>query len=237
MIIRSFTKNIPLFSPLVLYIYHKVKNRHLVRFPYSARLSSQCEFEGLNKVDSHASFYGRMGLGSYIGRDTCLNADIGRFSSIGPYVKVINATHPFKTPFATTCPLFYSLDKGKNPERTTFARRQMVEEFRYYDSDREIDVKIGNDCWIGEGVVMIGGVEVHDGAVVLAHAVVTKDVPPYAIVGGIPAKVVGYRYDEDTISFLMRIKWWNRDKTWLRDNWELLCDIEKMKSYFLEQDE
>ena len=50
--------------------------------------------------------------------------------------------------------------------------------------------KIGNDCWFGSDVTLIGGVEVHDGAVVLAHAVVTKDVPPYAIVGGVPAKVI-----------------------------------------------
>ena len=75
----------------------------------------------------------------------------------------------------------------------------------------------------------------HDGAVVLAHAVVTKDVPPYAIVGGVPAKVIGYRYDEDTIDFLLKVKWWNKDKKWFKEHWELLCDIDKMKTYFNEK--
>lgn len=180
-------------------------------------------------VAERSSYYGKMGYGSYIGSNTHLNADIGRFSSVGPNVKVVNATHPMKAPFATTCPLFFSFDTSKNPQHETFAKQQMVEEFRYYDRERQIDIRIGNDCWIGEGVTFIGGVEVHDGGVVLAGAYVTKDVPPYAIVGGVPAKVIGYRYDEDTIAWLQERQWWNRNTQWLRDNWRLLCDIDKMK--------
>ena len=74
----------------------------------------------------------------------------------------------------------------------------------FVDNDNKWIVNIGHDCWIGEHVFMVGGVTVNNGAVVLAHAVVTKDVPPYAIVGGIPAKVIGYRYDEETIAFLLK---------------------------------
>lgn len=217
---------------ILLYIYQKCKNRRLVKFSHSSYISHRSVFEGMNMVGDQAAYHGKMGLGSYIGEKTCLNADIGRFSSIGPNVKVVNATHPMKEPFVTTSPLFFSLDKTKTPLGKTFAQRQMVEEFLYYDKEREIDIKIGNDCWIGEGVTFIGGVEVHDGGVVLAGAYVVKDVPAYAIVGGVPAKVVGYRYDNETIALLLNAKWWDNNDEWFQNNWELLCDMEKFKRMY-----
>ena len=69
--------------------------------------------------------------------------------------------------------------------------------------------KIGNDVWIGEFVTIVGGVNIGDGAVIATKSVVTKDVPPYAIVGGIPAKVIKYRFDEETIGALLQSKWWD----------------------------
>lgn len=181
-------------------------------------------------VGARTSFFGTLGYGSYIGNDGLVSAEVGRFTSIGPRCVYINATHAYKPPFATTCPLFFSL-VGQNPQRRTFARHQVAEEFRYYDKARGLVNKIGNDCWIGSNVTLIGGVEIHDGAVVLAHAVVTKDVPPYAIVGGVPAKVIGYRYDEATIQLLQASQWWVRDKEWLAENWELFCDIDALKTH------
>ncbi len=209
----------------------------MVKFSYGVSISTRCHFEGMNMVGDNSSFYGNMGLGSYIGQNVHLNADIGRFTSIGPGVSCINATHPFKEPFVTTSPLFFSLDILKTPKSETFAKKQMVEEFRYYDKEREIDVNIGNDCWIGADVTFIGGVNIGDGAVVLAKAVVTKDVPPYAIVGGVPACIVGYRYDDETIKMLQDIKWWNNDYEWFKHNSELLCDMEKFKKYFCRSQE
>ena len=91
---------------------------------------------------------------------------------------------------------------------------------------------IGNDVWIGEGAFLAGGITVGDGAMILARAVVVQDVPPYAIVGGVPAKIISFRYDEDTINCLLGIQWWNLEPTWLKENWKLHCDIDKMKSYF-----
>ena len=84
-------------------------------------------------------------------------------------------------------------------------------------------------------VNLIGGVEIGDGAVVLSRAVVTKNVPPYAIVGGIPAKIIGYRYDEDTIRMLLRIKWWNNTEDWFKNNWSLLNDMDSFKKYFADK--
>lgn len=78
-------------------------------------------------------------------------------------------------------------------------------------------VRIGNDVWIGHRAVVMNGVSVGDGAVIGTNAVVTKDVPPYAIVGGVPAKVIRYRFDEATIARLLALKWWDLPIDWLRD--------------------
>ena len=79
------------------------------------------------------------------------------------------------------------------------------------------------------GVKMVSGVRIGDGAVVLAGSVVTKDIPPYAIVGGIPAKVIKYRYSEEDVAYLLNVCWWNKDVEWLRENTLLFLDIEKLK--------
>ncbi|CAM5455544.1 serine O-acetyltransferase [Thauera mechernichensis] len=67
---------------------------------------------------------------------------------------------------------------------------------------------IGNDLWIGFGATIVGGVKIGDGAVIGAHAVVTKDVPPYAIVGGNPARLIRMRFDDATVTRLLELKWW-----------------------------
>lgn len=216
---------------ILLYVYHKFKNRKLVKFWWSSDFSYRCRFEGMSMIGPNTNFFGSLGYGSFVGSGSFLSAEIGRFTSIGPDCKYINATHAYKEPFATTCPLFFSTH-AQTPNGKGFSNRQMIDEFRYYDKERELVNKIGNDCWLGSGVTLIGGVEIHDGAVVLANAIVTKDVPPYAIVGGVPAKIVGYRYDEETIKFLQRIKWWNNSEGWFKANSNLLCDIEGLRKHY-----
>lgn len=225
-------KKIHFLYKLLLYLWQKKHNGDKVKFWYSTHISYRCRFEGLNMVAQHSSFYGTMGYGSYIGHECNVSADIGRFTSIGPRCTFINGLHAYKSPFVTTSPLFFSLSHGRNPQMKTFAKAQMLDEFRYYDKERKLVNKIGNDCWIGLEVTLIGGVEIADGAVVLAHAVVTKNVPPYAIVGGVPARVVGYRYDKETIDFLLHVKWWNNTPEWFEKNWKLLTDIDKLKEYY-----
>ena len=183
-------------------------------------------------IGRNAFFFGTLGYGTELGDKCFLSADIGRFSSIGTNCRYINATHPMKAPFVTTNSLFYSTCGKKSPTGKTFATKQIFDEFRFYDKEREIVNKIGSDVWIGIDVILIGGIEIGDGAVVLTKAVVTKDVPPYAIVGGVPAKIIGYRYDKDTIDFLLRTKWWNNNEEWFKENWELMNDIEKLKNYY-----
>lgn len=230
--LSKMLKNTPFLSKLLLYLWQKKHNGDKVKFWYSTHLSYRCKFEGMNMVAQNSSYFGSMGYGSYVGHECNVSADIGRFTSVGPHCTFINGQHAYKAPFVSTSPLFFSLSNNRNPQNKTFAKRQMLDEFIYYDKEKQLVNKIGNDCWIGFGVTLIGGVEIHDGAVVLAHAVVTKDVPPYAIVGGIPAKVISYRYDERTISFLQNIQWWNNEVEWFEKNWESLNDINELKRLY-----
>ncbi|MDE7160823.1 MAG: CatB-related O-acetyltransferase [Muribaculaceae bacterium] len=167
-----------------------------------------------------------MGYGSYMGPYCRLTADIGRFTSIGPGVITSPFLHPYKAPYATTSPMFFSTRRQNG---YTFAKRQTFGETNYADPARSIAIRIGNDCWIGEQAFIVGGVSIGDGAMVMARAVVTKDVPPYAIVGGVPARVVGYRFDPGTIEWLERTAWWNRPLQWLAQNWEAFNDIDTLK--------
>src|SRR5690606_29947135 len=93
-------------------------------------------------------------------------------------------------------------------------------------------VKIGNDVWIGEDAIIMGGVKIGDGAIIAARAVVTKDVPPYSIYGGVPAKLIKYRFDNYIIKKLLAIKWWDLEESWIRENYYLFHDAEKFISNF-----
>ena len=207
----------------------RLKWRGKLQLEQGCDIALQAQFEGMNKIYSHSSFGGILGYGSYIGHHSSLTAKIGRFCSISNHVICNAGIHPFQAPFATTSPCFFSLRKQNG---ATFATQQMLNEIKTTDNEGAFDCEIGNDVWICEGVFINGGIHIADGAVVLAHAVVTKDVPPYAIVGGVPAKIIGYRYDEATIKWLLNVQWWNNPIAWFRAHWSLLCDIDKLKAYY-----
>lgn len=216
----------------LMYVYNKCYRRHLVKFWYTSYFSHNTIVEGMNKISPHTSFYGKLGYGSIIGSRCLISAEVGRFTSIGDNFVYTNATHPIHAPYVTTSAYFFSLNYNNTPTGKIFAQEQCFEDFRYYDQERKLVNKIGSDVWIGHNVNILGGVEIGDGAVVLGHAVVTKDVPPYSVVGGVPARVIGYRYDEETIEFLLRIKWWNNTEEWFKKNWRLMNDIAALKEYY-----
>ncbi|WP_289157773.1 CatB-related O-acetyltransferase [uncultured Muribaculum sp.] len=217
---------------IIKYAILKWKWRGKVRFSWSSRIDFHSEFEGMNQIHPHTDFSGYMGYGSYVASHSSLYGKIGKFCSIASYVRCNNGRHPYTYPYVTTAPCFFSSTMFKHQNGWTFATKQKYAEFTYANDAEKYAVEIGNDCWIGEGAFLVGGIKIGDGAVVLAHAVVTKDVPPYAIVGGVPAKILKYRYTTDDIDFLLKIKWWNNPVHWFADNWEKLNDINQLKEEY-----
>ena len=193
---------------------------------FSVNIGADSEFEGMNRIHPNASFSGVLGFGSYIGGNAQIIGKVGKFTSIAPGVTINPGIHPLTLPYLTTSPAFFSTRKQNGG---TFVDKQYFEELRYADTEKKYAVIIGNDCWIGQNAFIVGGVTIADGAVVLAGAVVTKDVAPYAILGGVPAKVLGYRFDNDDINFLLNFKWWEKDVSWLKENHHLLRDIDRLK--------
>lgn len=104
---------------------------------------------------------------------------------------------------------------GANHRRgmlTTYPRSLINKTISQKETNEQGDVSIGSDVWIGYGATIIGPAVIGDGAIIGASALVLGDVPPYAVVGGVPAKVLKYRFDEDTIKKLLQLKWWNKSE-------------------------
>ena len=161
----------------------------------------------------------RIGRYTYIGHDSRFGrCNVGRFCSVAPYVLCGLGRHPLES-FVATSPTFY-----RNPAPCI----TLVEESRFLDE--YVPIHIGNDVWIGTRAIITDGVEIGDGAAIAAGAVVTKDVPPYAIVGGVPAKIIRYRFSKDTIDKLLAMAWWDRDIEWLKSHIDCFSDIEKFVS-------
>lgn len=142
--------------------------------------------------------------------------------SIGAFT-YINGGHIYEAIIGNYCSIGYGVTIGPGEHYlnrlSTFPISSRV--FGRY-TDTEFKVKgvtnVGNDVWIGNNVVILQGVTVGDGAVIAAGSVVTKDIPPYAVVGGIPARVIKYRFEEKMIDALLDLKWWNNDLSWIEQN-------------------
>jgi acetyltransferase-like isoleucine patch superfamily enzyme len=121
---------------------------------------------------------------------------VGKFCSIGPNLICGRGVHP--TTGISTSPMFYSTRKQNG---MTLSVEDKIEERK--------NISIGNDVFIGMNVSILDGVTIGDGAVIGAGAVVSKDIPPYAIAVGSPIKIIKYRFDEESIDKLLKIKWWD----------------------------
>jgi len=132
---------------------------------------------------------------------------IGKFCSIACGTKFMftSGNHTLNSLSTYTFPIFFEeWELDKSNIRSAW--------------DNKGDINIGNDVWIGYEAVIMSGVTIGDGAIIGTRAVVTKDVPPYTIVGGIPAKPIKKRFSEDVINRLLQIKWWNWPDNKIKEN-------------------
>lgn len=130
---------------------------------------------------------------------------IGKFCSIACGAKFLfnSANHTLRSLSTYPFPIFY--------EEWGLEGKDIRQAW-----DNKGDIVIGNDVWIGYQAVILAGVTVGDGAIIGSRAVVTRDVPPYTIVGGVPAKPIRKRFDEDTIARLQALRWWDWDQETIR---------------------
>lgn len=177
-------------------------------------------FEGANTIGNNSLFSGEIGFASYIGKNASIEAKIGRFCSISNSVETILGTHPTND-FVSTHPAFFSVKKQSG---CTFVKESCFNEDVF--AFARFPVVIGNDVWIGQGAKILNGVTIGDGAIVAAGAVVVKDVEPYTIVGGVPAKPIKKRFSDECISVLLKYKWWNKPISWLEENSNRMKDID-----------
>lgn len=198
----------------------KIKYRKVCTIEKNAIVYCDCCFEGKNKISPEAYVMSvDMGFASYIGKSSVIShALIGRFCSIGEQVRLVRARHPIDG-FASTHPAFYSTK--------TLASLVGNDKYDEYTQNKDgISLIVGNDVWIGNNVLIKAGVCIGDGAVIAMGAVVTKDIPDYSIVGGVPARVLKYRFTEEQREKLKKKKWWNKEINWIEKNADLFENIE-----------
>lgn len=200
----------------------KLKKARNVQVFHNTQFNKKTQFEHNIKIGPNTAIGGAIiGCNSYVGANSVFtDCKIGRFTSISVNVKVIPDSHP-STGFVSTCPSFFST-RGQNLQ--SFVKKNKYEEFLKVDG---YDVVVGNDVWIGCNVLIKGGIRIGDGAIVAMGSIVTKDVPPYAIVGGVPAKVIKYRFTPEQIDYLMHLKWWDKTEEWIKNHAEDFDDIDK----------
>lgn len=182
---------------------------------YKGVLVNNTTFKGFNVlfndvVVSSCSF----GVHSYVQKkSTVFNAEIGRFCSIASNVSIAPGMH--KSDGVSTHPAFFLKN---TPLMKVFSKEDMFA--------TSAKVIIGHDVWIGERAIIMDGVTIGIGAIIAAGAVVTKNVESYSIVGGIPAKHIKYRFDEQTRNFLQESQWWDYPNEWFEENAEIMLDVE-----------
>ena len=189
-------------SEYLRYLWNRLQNRRrFTNFDQAYMALVRRTVCGPNfRVDRYSSIDdSSIGAYSYVSHHTeIFRARIGKFCSIGPGCRIGLGTHP--TDHISTSPVFFST---REQTGISFVSKDLFEESQ--------EITIGNDVWVGANSVILDGVEIGTGAIIAAGAVVTRDVDPYAIVGGVPATRRRMRFSEAQIQHLLRSQWWDWD--------------------------
>ena len=187
------------------YIFNIQKQNHVSFFFFFFYV----DFEGQNTIRSGSCLTNSsLGWGSYVANDSYIeNTKIGRYCSIGSRVHIVVGKHPVSE-YISSSPYFFQSECEINDN--------YFEEHSYADSNYYVIIE--NDVWIGDSVNIMEGVHIGNGAIIAAGAVVTRNVPDYAVVGGVPAHVIKYRFSNEDIEFLMEFKWWNKGQEWISEH-------------------
>ena len=206
--------------------YYKKK----VKFSKNVLLNVKNHFEGWNVIGANSEIAtSSIGLGTYIADNSIIKyAIIGKFCSIGSNVQTGLGVHPSKL-FVSTHPAFFSTQKQAG---FSFVDKDIFGEQLFLDGQKTHVVQIGNDVWIGNNVIIMDGLKVGDGAIIATGSVVTKDVLPYAIVGGVPARFIRFRFSEKQIEKIMDVKWWDWDFKEIKSKISLFSNIDSFISSF-----
>lgn len=219
-------------------MYNKLRNIILMLIPaplqskvkYRRFLKKGCSIgENIEIVNSKVGSNSR-----YAYHASVRNCEVGEYTSIGRYSKINNAT------IGKYCSISWDVTIGATNHPTDNISTHAfpyVKRIGFVEQDNQhiIKTQVGNDVWVGCNSVILPGVTVGDGAVIAAGSVVTKDVPDYAIVAGVPAKIVRFRFDEEIIIGLKDIKWWSLPPEIIKSNINLfqkrvdLDSIEKLR--------
>jgi acetyltransferase-like isoleucine patch superfamily enzyme len=158
------------------------------------------------EISPSARIFGKVEIGRYTYIAGGVQIDkqvtkIGRYCSIATGCKLGLGPHPVR--YFSTCPAFYDPSRG------------LVSEMLFDEFEGDYQTIIGHDVWIGTNAIIMAGVNLGNGAIIGAGSVVTKDVPPYAIVVGVPAKIIRYRFEPKLIEQLDSSRWWEKSPEWI----------------------
>lgn len=173
-----------------------------------SQLKDYVRIDRMNHLD-----HTNLGRHTYTGANTVImHSDVGAFSSISWGVTIGGGEHDHSR-IAQHCFIYNEYDDicpdNVPPPYNRFSCKCVI----------------GNDVWIAANVTILRGITIGDGAVIGANALVSKDIPPYAIVGGVPARIIKFRFSPEIITALLKLRWWQWSEQKLRRNYELLSEV------------
>lgn len=198
---------------MIRIILQKIKRKWIVKHDHPDERRLRAWYKKYRDIEVGKYTYGLWGA------DIAPKTKIGAFCSIAPNVKIGLMNHPMD--YVSTHPFLYYKDRG------------------FVDSNLQITQKsapiIEDDVWIGTNAVILPGVRIGRGAVIAAGAVVSKDVEPYACMGGVPAKCIKYRFPKETREKLLKVNWAEKDDEWIKEHIELFYDVDKFINKIVEE--